>query len=662
MRGFYYLFTGFLSISLFAATLSAEESTKSLIGNQVDNFSLKDFRGKDVQLSDQQKSKLTVVAFMGTECPLAKLYGDRLQKLSDEFAKQGVAFYAIMSNQQDSLTEIAAYARKHNITFPVLKDAGNHVADQFGAVRTPEVFLLDQDHKIRYHGRVDDQYGVGYIRDEPNREDLKVAITELLAGKPVSVATTKPVGCFIGRIREPDPTSTVTYSNQISRLFQKHCVECHRKGEIAPFELTEYEEVAGWAETIAEVVRDQRMPPWHADPAHGKFINDRSMTKAEKELIYQWVDNGAPEGDRSQLPKPQEYVTGWKLPQKPDAVFYMDEKPFTVPAQAGKRGVKYQYFTVDPGFTEDKWISGAEALPGNRAVVHHILVFARPPQGKVVRVFGEADQFLVGYVPGSREVMYHPGMAKKIPAGSKLVFQMHYTPIGTEQLDRSKVGLVFADESKITHQVVTAHVINEDFVRRRIKIPANDDNFKIEATSPPNTREALLLSYMPHMHLRGKSFRYELRKKADEPGKVLIDVPAFDFNWQTAYGVAEPIPLEVGDYIHCVAHYNNSDSNLSNPNPDKEVPWGDQTWHEMMIGYFNVAIPKDKATEENMFKTVAFRLVRRRDKNENGQLEQSEVPLRELPIFFQADQDKDKIVTVDELAKILEKTRGQEKK
>ncbi|HBL47604.1 MAG TPA: hypothetical protein DDZ90_29885, partial [Planctomycetaceae bacterium] len=176
--------------------------------------------------------------------------------------------------------------------------------------------------------------------------------------------------------------------------------------------LNEYEEVAGWAETIAEVVRDQRMPPWHADPRHGKFANDRSLTKEEKELIYSWVEHGAPQGDPKNLPKPQTYVTGWKLPQKPDAVFYMDDKPFNVPAQAGKRGVKYQYFTVDPGFTEDKWLSGAEALPGNRAVVHHILVFARPPQGKRVRVFGEGDQFLVGYVPGSREVMLPEGMAK----------------------------------------------------------------------------------------------------------------------------------------------------------------------------------------------------------------------------------------------------------
>ncbi|MCA9015483.1 MAG: redoxin domain-containing protein [Planctomycetaceae bacterium] len=660
MQRFYYLIPGFLSVCLFTSAVFAE-STDSLIGNKVDNFSLKDFRGKTVQLSDQQDKKLVVIAFLGTECPLAKLYGDRLQKLSADYSPQGVAFYAIMSNQQDSLTEIAAYARKHEITFPVLKDAGNHVADQMGAVRTPEVFVLDQERKIRYHGRVDDQYGVGYLRDEPNREDLKEALTELLANKPVSVASTKPVGCFIGRIREPDANSTVTYSNQISRLFQKHCVECHRKGEIAPFELTEYQEVAGWAETIAEVVRDHRMPPWHANPAHGKFSNDRSLTKEEKELIYQWVENGAPEGDPKDLPAPQTFVTGWKLPQKPDAVFYMDDKPFTVPAQAGKRGVKYQYFTVDPGFTEDKWITGAEALPGNRAVVHHILIFARPPQGNRVRVFGEGDQFLVGYVPGSREVMLHPGMAKKIPAGSKLVFQMHYTPIGTEQQDRSKVGLVFTEESKVTHQVVTAQVINEDFVRRRFKIDANDDNFKIEATSPPNDRKGLLLSYMPHMHVRGKSFRYELRKTPDQPGEILLDVPAFDFNWQTAYGIEKPIPIEIGDYIHCVAHYNNSDSNLSNPNPNEPVPWGDQTWHEMMIGYFNVAIPKEEAKEENQFKTVAFRLVRRRDKNSNGQLEQSEVPLTELPLFFKADQNKDAIVTVDELAAMIEKTRGEKK-
>nr|MCH9790980.1 thioredoxin family protein [Planctomycetota bacterium] len=633
----------------------------SLIGNKVENFSLKDFRGKTVSLNDQTVQKFTVIAFLGTECPLAKLYGGRLQKLSLEFADQGVSFYAIMSNQQDSLTEIAAYARKHEITFPVLKDAGNHVADQFGARRTPEIFLLDAKRTIRYHGRVDDQYGVGYLRDEPKREDLKVALTELIANKPVSVISTDPVGCFIGRVRKPDTKSSVTYSNQISRILQKHCIDCHRDGEIAPFQLTEYQEVAGWAETIAEVVRDQRMPPWHADPAHGKFSNDCSLSKAEKELIYQWVEHGAPEGNPNDLPESKTFIAGWKLPQKPDAVFYMRDKPFKVPAQAGKRGVKYQYFTVDPGFKEDKWLTGAEALPGNRAVVHHILVFARPPSGKRVRVFGEGDQFLVGYVPGSREVMLPKGMAKKVPAGSKLVFQMHYTPIGSEQLDRSKVGLVFTDESKVTHQVVTAQVINQDFVRRRISIEPHDDNFQIEGTSPANDRNALLLSFMPHMHLRGKSFRYELRKTPDQPGEVLLNVPAFDFNWQTAYQIEKPIALERGDYIHCIAHFNNSDSNLSNPNPNESVSWGDQTWNEMMIGYFNVAIPKKEASAESEFKTIAFRLVRKRDKNSNGKLEQDEVPLRELPFFFQADKDKNAIVTVEELAALIEKNQSRKK-
>ncbi|QDU08122.1 redoxin domain-containing protein [Gimesia aquarii] len=660
MQRFCYLILGFMSAILFTGTVLAE-STDSLLGKKVENFSLKDFRGKTVQLSDTKDQKLVVIAFMGTECPLAKLYGGRLQKLSAAYSKQGVTFIAIMSNQQDSLTEIAAYARKHKITYSVLKDAGNRVADQIGAKRTPEIFVLDQDRKIRYHGRVDDQYGVGYIRDEPKREDLKQALTELLAGKPVSVASTEPVGCFIGRVREPDANSKVTYSNQIARIFQKHCVECHRAGEIAPFELTDYQEVAGWSETIAEVVRDQRMPPWHASPKHGTFANDRSLSKAEKELIYQWVEHGSPEGNPKDLPEPRTFVSGWKLPQEPDEVYYMDDKPFTVPAQAGKRGVKYKYFTVDPGFTEDKWLAGAEALPGNRAVVHHILVFARAPKGKRVRVFGEGDQFLVGYVPGSREVMLPKGMAKKVPAGSKLVFQMHYTPIGTEQLDRSKVGLVFTDKSKVTHQVVTAQVINEQFVRRKFSIPANDDHFKIEGTSPANDRNALLLGFMPHMHLRGKSFRYELRKTPDQPGEVLIDIPAFDFNWQTAYKIQKPIPLEVGDYIHCVAHFNNSDSNLSNPNPNEAVSWGDQTWNEMMIGYFNVAIPIENATVESEYKSVAFKLVRRRDKNSNGKLEQSEVPLRELPLFFKADQDKDAIVTVDELATMIEKSQTKKK-
>ncbi len=454
-----------------SATLTAAE-TESPVGRVIDEFSLKDYRGKSHTLASFGDHKILVIAFLGTECPLAKLYAPRLASLADKYSSRGVAFVGINANRQDSITEIAAYARIHQIKFPLLKDLGNRVADQLGAVRTPEMFVLDENRVVRYWGRIDDQYQVGIIRDKPTKHELANAIERLLDGQSPEVSETKAAGCFIGRVRQPAAHSEVTYSNQVSRILQKRCVECHRQGDIAPFALVGFDEVAGWADTIAEVIRDERMPPWHADPAHGEFKNSRRMTGAEKDLIYRWVADGAPEGNAEDLPTPLHYVEGWQLPRQPDVVIPISDEPYEVPAEGE---VKYQYFTVDPGFTEDKWLKTAQLLPGNRAVVHHILVFLKQPGAK--RASGRRG-FLVGYVPGMRPMSFPEGMAKHIPAGSQFVFQVHYTPIGSVQHDLSKLGLVFADPEELTHAVKTTSA-----TQGRFRIPPHAENHRVEANS-----------------------------------------------------------------------------------------------------------------------------------------------------------------------------------
>lgn len=590
---FLMLLTG-LSSSTFAGETKAASKTKPTpIGNTVADFTLKDYGRESHSLSDFRDSKLVVVAFLGAECPLAKLYGPRLAKLHSEYKAKGVAFVGINANSHDSITEIAAYARIHKLDFPLLKDLSNKVADKMGAVRTPEVFVLDKERVVRYWGRIDDQYGVGVIRDNPTRNDLRIAIDELLAGKPVSQPVAKAEGCFIGRVLTPKPDSPVNYVKHIAPLLQKKCVECHRKGDIAPFALTKYEEVAGWAATIEEVVFDRRMPPWHADPKHGEFANDRSLSAAEKKLIQTWVNNGAPRGEGEPAVKPLDLIKGWQLPQKPDVVFNMAKTPYTVPAEGEftrsgvRRGVRYKYFVVDPGFKEDKWIKMAQAVPGNRAVVHHILVIVRPPlfQRKLGVGGGE---FLVGYVPGLRARVMPDGMAKFVPKGSKLIFQMHYTPIGSVQQDLSKVGLVFADPKEVQQVVYTTKAINP-----RFRIPANDGNHKVEATTRSLPFDVKLLSLMPHMHLRGKSFSYEARYP-DGKKEMLLNVPAYDFNWQTQYDLKQAKTIPAGTRVHCVAHFDNSKHNLANPNPNRVVRWGDQTWDEMMIGYFDILVDAEQ--------------------------------------------------------------------
>jgi len=560
---------------------SAEEAGKSPLGQKVHAFELKDFRGKSYLLDDFKTSRAIVLVFLGTECPLAGQYAPRLVQLANRFADKQVTFLAIDSNQQDSLSELAEFAKTHEINFPLLKDVGNVVADSVGAVRTPEVFVLDEARVVRYWGRIDDQYIVGRQRKKPTREDLAEALGEVLAGREVSQGITEALGCRIGRVKTPQANAQVTYSKHIAPLLNSRCVECHRPSEIAPFSLANYAEVVGWAETIAEVIADNRMPPWHANPEHGNFSNDRRLKDEEKQLVYDWVKSGAPEGNPKDLPAPPQFAEGWRLPRVDQEIF-MGTTAYNVPAEGA---VEYQYFTVDPGFTEDKWVQAAECRPGNRAVVHHIIVGIRPGPGKSRhRPGGMSSEWLTATAPGARPLLLADGMAKFVPAGSKLVFQMHYTPNGTPQKDLSSVALMFADASKVRQEVITLGIENHF-----IFIPPSTPDYQADAWQTLR-RDTLLLSLFPHMHLRGKAFRYEA-KYPDGTTEILLDVPRYDFAWQGTYELAQPKLLPKGTQLHCVAHYDNSPENIANPNPNRVVHWGDQTWDEMMIGYLDVTFP-----------------------------------------------------------------------
>jgi peroxiredoxin len=626
------------------------------VGSMVEDFSLLDYRGTEHTLSKAlADSDLVVLAFLGAECPLARLYGPRLEQLAEHFAGQRVSFLGVNSNRHDSLEEIELYVRRSGISFPLLKDSANKLADALAADRTPEVVVLDAERRIRYRGRIDDQYGVGFSRPAPTREDLKRALEELAAGEPVTIPQTTAVGCHIGRLLEPDSESAVTYGRQISRLLQRHCVECHRKGEIAPFPLTSYEEAVGWAETIREVISDQRMPPWHADPAHGNFINARLMTSDEKQLIYDWVKAGAPEGDPTAVPPARSYVRGWQLPQAPDHVIEMHGAPFKVAAEGT---VEYQYFVVDPSFTEDKWIRAAEVVPGSRQVVHHAIVFVRPPNLDPSQGMG----WLTAYVPGQSILDLPEGQAKLIPAGSQLVFQMHYTPNGSPQDDTTKIGLVEVDEASVREQVITMLAMNRNF-----EIPAGAGDHRVEATVSEFPKGSRLLAISPHMHLRGKSFRFNVQH--DGESEILLDVPHYDFNWQHVYVLETPLALDTGVAIHCVGHFDNSTENLVNPDPSAVVRWGDQTWEEMMLGYMEISVPLDRgkpgqvfsqreltAEEEIRAETAARKMIARFDRDKNNTVERGEVPDAFAVFAFRRfDRDKNRAITYEEA---LEVSRG----
>ena len=678
------------SVGIFAAG-AAQAAEANRIGTHIDDFSLKSQFGKEYALADFADRDAVVVVFLGTECPLAKLYAPRLAGLSEKLGDR-VAIVGIDSNQQDSIQEIASYAQRHKLEFPILKDPGNVVADQFAAVRTPEVFVLDRDRKVRYWGRIDDQYGfadgLGYQRPEPSRNDLVEAVNEVLAGKEVSVPTTEALGCHIGRVREVNNNSEVTYSNQIARIFQNHCVECHREGRIGPFQMTSYDEVVGWGEMIREVVNQGRMPPWHANPAHGEFANDLSLTDEEKQQIATWVKNGCPEGNSADLPPAKEFVEGWAIGE-PDQVVYMSEELVDVPAEGV---IDYYHFVVDPGWTEDKWIMAAEAKPSSLETVHHILVFVVPPGGggerfsRAARAAAEQSRdrsangngpsrrqrfrgnrgdeegrsgggitggnLIAGYAPGMNPMFATDGTtAMHVKAGSKLIFQLHYTPTGTPAKDRSYCGFMFADPEEVKYAARSTAVVNAFFA-----IPPGAENYQAEADNEFE-HDTLLTCVTPHMHTRGKAFRYEATYP-DGTQEVLLDIPAYDFNWQTTYHFKEPKMMPKGTKLVCTAAWDNSEANLSNPDPSKTVTWGDQTFEEMMIGFYVEVFPKDQVPSEASGARAFGRLDPERifntlDANKDGTLTKEELPDPLKERMGLADTNGDGAVSKQELETIL---------
>jgi hypothetical protein len=349
------------------------------------------------------------------------------------------------------------------------------------------------------------------------------------------------------------------------------------------------------APSIKRVVQQKIMPPWFADPQYGHFANDRSLSAKEISTLVAWVNAGAPEGDPKDIPAPVEFLEGWNIP-KPDVVFQLP-RPFQIPA-AGV--VEYQYVIIPTGFTEDKWVQMAEARPTNRPMVHHIIAYVREPGSSYFKdqkpgVFFEAppskaeektdtsalpSDFLIGYAPGQPAEVLGPGQAKLIKAGSDIVLEVHYMPMGAPTTDQTKVGLVFAKQPP-KERVLTLSAVNGTF-----KIPPGDPNYRVDASFEVAT-DLKLAGLHPHMHTRGKDFEYRI-VYPDGRTETILRVPKYNWRWQLWYNLAEPLFLPKGTKIECTAHFDNSADNPENPDPTKTVIWGQQSWDEMMVGFFNL--------------------------------------------------------------------------
>jgi hypothetical protein len=396
-----------------------------------------------------------------------------------------------------------------------------------------------------------------------------------------------------------------TFYKDVLAILQDRCQNCHRPGEVAPMPLVRYEQTRPWAPAIAKAVQSQTMPPWFADPRFGHFSNDPSLTQQQVAALVAWAESGAPAGDPHDAPPPRQWVKGWNIPA-PSVVLEM-AKPVPIPAEGD---VEYTYEIVPTHFSEDKWVQMAEVHPSSRQYVHHAVVYIRPPGSKWLRhapvsvpftasslsdpqdrmdAHGTTSDLLLVYAPGSSPDQWPDGMAKFVPAGSDIVFQIHYTTNGHAGNDRTSIGLIFA-KTPPAQRVITLQLNNHALI-----IPPGADDFRVEAQGTlPN--DATLVSLFPHMHLRGKRFGYDI-VKPDGSIEPLLRVN-YHFHWQLSYRLAGPRLLKAGTRLRAVAWYDNSRNNPHNPNPDATVTWGDQTYEEMMVGFFDVAVPARMDKEE----------------------------------------------------------------
>jgi peroxiredoxin len=576
---------------------------------RLSNFTLSDVQsGRTYTLYGFQGRKAIVLVFLGNDCPVGNLYVPRLIELEREYRKQGVVFLGINSNAHETDQDVAKFVAERGISFPVLKDPENKVADAALVERTCEVIVLDGFARIRYRGAIDDQYQQGKAKHAPDHNYMRDALTALMANQPIKVPASKVAGCLLDRAplkpvgqvnaprirpaaREvvgvltardkghPIEVGKVSYASDVAEIIQSKCQTCHRPGQVGPFSLLTYDDARKHSAMIREVVDERRMPPWHADPRYGQFSNDRSLSAKDRATLLAWLDQGAPLGDPKQLPPERTFQEGWTS-GTPDAVFELPET-YYVPAQGV---VSYVYFRVPTNFKEDMWVQAAEAVPGDRSVVHHIIVYVNDnSRGRGAPGERRRPMHFTGYAPGDAPSVFPPGTAKRIPAGADLLFQVHYTPIGRVKTDRSKVGLVFA-KTKPTREAFTIGIANADLL-----LPARADNIAV-ASSLVLSGNARLLSLFPHMHLRGKDFKFTITKPHESP-EIALSVPAYDFGWQTYYVLAEPMELPKGTKVDCLAHFDNSENNPYNPDASKMVRWGEQTFEEMMIGYLDMDVP-----------------------------------------------------------------------
>lgn len=534
----------------------------------------------------------TGLVFYSTECPISNAYSPTLNAIAAEFPASRVKLIGLCVDPDKTDVDLRDHAKEYALKFPVAADRSLKLARTYGVKVTPEAVVLDSKGKIRYRGRIDDQYAARQKRNlNAKTHELQDALTAVLAGKPVAVTEVEAVGCPLPKPMVEQATK-VTFTQDVASILQRHCQECHRPGQVGPFSLMNFREAAKRAIDIAQVAGDRQMPPWKPTPHFGpEFKNDRSLSEAEIATLQAWADSGAPEGDPKDMPPPVTFSDDWAL-GKPDLILEASED-FTIPAEGEDI---YRCFVIPTSLAGDASISAIEYRPGNRRVVHHVLSYvdtsgkareldAADPglgyscfSGPGVEIHGD----LGGWAPGNEPSRLPDGIGRIMPKGADVVMQVHYHPSGKVETDRTRIGLYFA-KTPIKQALHWSAAVNFG-----LKIPAGDPNFRSECHWPVPV-DCTAIAVTPHMHMIGHDMTMTLTLPDGKTTIPLVKISDWDFGWQNTYYFREPVDLPKGSVLNVEAHYDNSASNPRNPNhPPVPVQWGEGTKDEMCIGFIGV--------------------------------------------------------------------------
>lgn len=528
-----------------------------------DNFRLTDHQGVSHELYYLSDMKAVVLLAQGNGCDVSRQAATTVQALQGKYESQGVTFLAINSNLNDSLAAVSKEATQAGIKLPIMLDSAQLVGEALNLTNNGEVLVLSpKGWKIAYRGGANGVAG---------------ALDAVIAGKPAAAATTAATGCAI-KMPERDKRSAhakISYEKEIAPLLLDKCVVCHREGGIGPWQMTNYDMIRGFSPMIREVVRTQRMPPWHADPHYSVFSNDRGLTPAQAKTLVHWIEAGSPRGTgKDPLLGQKKDWPKWALGE-PDLV--VELPPFTVPTTGT---IPYQNVKIDNPLDHDVWVRAVDFLPGQRAVLHHIIATAGGETRGTIS--------LNNYVPGAEPLEVPKDNGILLPAKSKLHFQVHYTPNGQALTDVTRMGLYFMKDAP------TYNFRSMIFINLKLKIPANT-KIHTEVAERKFNEDAVIYSLHPHAHFRGKSSSF-VAHYPDGREEMLLNVPVYDFNWQSTYDLAKPLTVPAGTRIVYTQVFDNSTQNKANPDANREITWGEQTWDEMVFGVIRYRnVKEDKA-------------------------------------------------------------------